>query len=451
MLAAIDHPSLLLIAALSVVGLILLVTYLRVHAFLALVLASLFVGIASGMDLSTIGKAIETGVGNVLGSIALVIGLGTVLGRLLAESGGAKVLADKILKTAGGHKLTWALAALSFLVGLPVFFGVGVMLMVPIVFALAGRQSTPWLVLVLPTIAGLTVAHGLVPPHPGPMAAIGLLKADVGKTIGWSILLSIPLLILAGPLFTHFVKKRLVVATPDLPAAANPAVSTAPRPSASLGLTLMVILLPVGLMLLGSLAIIVLTEGTLLRKSLHLLGHPIVAMLAGVVVSMIALSRQCRFTRADLLKFSEDCLGPIAAILLVVGAGGGFSRVLVESGVGEAIKSMAADWKLHPLIFGWLIAALIRIAVGSATVAITAAAGLLAPIVAADPSINRELLILSLGCGSLILSHVNDGGFWFVKECFKLSVSETLRTWTVMETIISIAGLGLVLLLNALI
>ena len=450
MLATLSHSSLLLIAAVSVAGLILLVTYFRLHAFLALVVASLFVGIASGMDLSTIGKAIETGVGNVLGPIALVVGLGTVLGRLLAESGGAQVLADKILKTAGGDKLAWALTALAFLIGLPVFFGVGVMLMVPIVFALASRQSASWLVLVLPTVAGLTVAHGLVPPHPGPMAAIGLLNADVGKTIGWSILLSIPLLILAGPLFTQFIKKRLLVTTPVIPVA-NSIQAPAPKQPASLALTLVVILLPVGLMLLGSLATIVLSEGTLLRKSLNLIGHPVIAMLVGVLVSLAALSRQCQFTRAELLKFSDDCLGPIATILLVVGAGGGFSRVLVESGVGEAIKSMAADWKLHPLIFGWLIAALIRIAVGSATVAITAAAGLLAPIVAADPSINRELLILSLGCGSLILSHVNDGGFWFVKECFKLSVSETLRTWTVMETIISIAGLALVLLLNALI
>jgi len=450
MLAATANSNLLLLAAVSVVGLILLVTYFRIHAFLALALASLFVGIVSGMDLATIGKAIETGVGNVLGPISLVIGLGTVLGRLLAESGGANVLADKILKTAGGNKLTWALAALAFLIGLPVFFGVGVMLMVPIVFALAARNSGSWLVLVIPTVAGLTVAHGLVPPHPGPMAAIGLLQADVGKTIGWSILLSIPLLILAGPLFTQFIQKRMTVKTPEM-LTTSTAQSPAPKQPASLSLTLLIILLPVGLMLLGSLATIVLTEGTLLRKSLNLLGHPVIAMLAGVIVSMVALSRQCSFTREQLLKFSEDCLGPIASILLVVGAGGGFSRVLVESGVGDAIKEMATQWKLPPLVFGWLIAALIRIAVGSATVAITAAAGLLAPIVAADPTINRELLILSLGCGSLILSHVNDGGFWFVKECFKLSVSETLRTWTVLETIIAIAGLGLVLLLDALI
>lgn len=446
-----NHLVLVLIAAFAVIGLILLVTCLRLSAFLALIVASLFVGIASGMDLAAIGKAIETGVGGVLGSIALVIGLGTVLGRLLAESGGAKVLADRILKSARGDRLAWALVVLAFLVGLPVFFGVGVMLMVPIVFALASRNAASWAVLVLPTIAGLTVAHGLVPPHPGPMAAIGLLGADVGKTIGWSIILSIPLLILAGPLFTLFIQKRVPLKSPPPTSITSDPISVGPQKPATLGQTLVVILMPVGLMMIGSLAVIMLSGDSPLRKGFTLLGHPVVAMLAGVIVSMFILSKQCGFTRAQLLKFTEDCLGPIAAILLVVGAGGGFSRVLVESGVGEAIKVMASDWKLPPLIFGWLIAALIRIAVGSATVAITAAAGLLAPIVAADPTINRELLILSLGCGSLILSHVNDGGFWFVKECFKLSVSETLRTWTVMETIIAIAGLGLVLLLNALI
>jgi gluconate:H+ symporter, GntP family len=444
------HTSLLLIAIAAVVGLILLVTVFRVQAFLALLLASLFVGLTSGMDLALIGKAIETGVGGVLGSIALVIGLGTVLGRMLAESGGASVAAETLVKTAGVKRLSWALAAVAFLIGLPVFFPVGLMLLVPVVFALAGRHKVPWLLLVLPVVAGLSIAHGLVPPHPGPMAAIGLLKADVGKTIGWSLVLSLPLLMIAGPLFTRFVVPRLPVQTPELPSE-KASTRTGPTKQATFGLTLSMILLPVLMMLAGSLAALLSPEGSSQRSLFTLLGHPVFAMLTGVLYSMLVLNRHCGFNRAQLLKFSEECLGPVAGVLLVIGAGGGFSRVLIDSGVGEAVKNLAANWHLPPLLLGWLLAALVRVATGSATVAITAAAGLLAPMVATDPSINRELLVLSLGCGSLILSHVNDGGFWLVKECFQLSVSETLRTWTVLETIIAIVGLGFVLLLNTLI
>lgn len=444
-----SHTSLLLIAALAVIGLILLVSVARVHAFVALVIASLLVGITSGMDWATIGKAIETGVGNVLGSISLVIGLGTVLGRLLAESGGAHVVAERLIKFAGPQRLPWALAALAFLIGLPVFFGVGVMLLVPVVFALAARHKVPWLTLVLPVVAGLSVAHGLVPPHPGPMAAIGLLKADVGKTIGWSILIGLPLLALAGPLFTAFIKDRVSVASPNQPATAT-ITGQSPKISAGFNLTLSIILLPVVLMLIGSMATLVAPEGSTWRSTFNLIGHPVFAMLTGVLYALFTVSRTCGFDRTQLLKFSEECLGPVASVLLVIGAGGGFSRVLIESGVGDAVKGLASNWHLPPLVFGWLLAALVRVATGSSTVAITAAAGLLVPIVADHPEVNRELLVISLGCGSLVLSHVNDGGFWFVKECFKFSVSETLRTWTVLETIIAIVGLGLVLLINSL-
>ncbi len=445
-----DHFNLLMIALVAVIGLILLVTVFRIQAFLALLVAALFVGLTSGMDLALIGKAIETGVGGVLGSIALVIGLGTVLGRMLAESGGASVAAETLVKAAGGKRLAWALAAVAFLIGLPVFFPVGVMLLVPVVFALAGRHQVSWLVLVLPVVAGLSIAHGLVPPHPGPMAAIGLLKADVGKTIGWSLLLSLPLLALAGPLFTRFMVPRLIVKTPILPPAPEPNVAGNTK-QATFILTISMILLPVLMMLAGSLAALLSPEGSSRRSLFTLLGHPVFAMLTGVLYSMLILNRHCGFKRTQLLKFSEECLGPVAGVLLVIGAGGGFSRVLIDSGVGEAVKSLAANWHLPPLLLGWLLAAMVRVATGSATVAITAAAGLLAPMIAGDPTVNRELLVLSLGCGSLILSHVNDGGFWLVKECFQLSVSETLRTWTVLETIIAIAGLGLILLLNTLI
>jgi GntP family gluconate:H+ symporter len=292
--------------------------------------------------------------------------------------------------------------------------------------------------------------HGLVPPHPGPIAAMGIFneqagKADMGKTILYSLLIGLPTAIVAGPLFGRFISRKVEVGLRD---AAEPVVPAARGNAPSFALTVFTILLPVLLMLLATVADLTLPKEHALRQGADLIGHPAVAMLCAVLFSFYSFGFARGFSRDALAKFANDCLAPVAAMLLVVGAGGGFSRVLNQGNVGKAIAELAGGAHLSPLLLGWLVAALIRVATGSATVAITMAAGILAPVVAGTPGVHLELLILAMGAGSTILSHVNDGGFWFVKEYFNLTVPQTLKTWTVMETIISVVALVLVLVLD---
>jgi gluconate:H+ symporter, GntP family len=448
------NTTLLVIALVAVAGLIILVARFKLNAFVALMVASLFVGTCSGMKLADVPRSFLEGVGRVLGDISMVIGLGAILGKLLAESGGAEVVASRLVQVLGKDRLHWAMMLVGFIVGIPVFFAVGLVLLVPVVFTLARETKTPLLRLGIPLAAGLSVVHGLVPPHPGPVAAMGIFndlagKADMGKTIVYSLLVGLPTAIVAGPLFGNLISRKVNVEPRGVEAQMAPA--TRPKSVPSFTLTVLTILLPVLLMLLATVADFALPKDHALRRCADFTGHPAVAMLAAVLLSLYAFGFLRGFTRDELSKFGNDCLAPVAAMLLVVGAGGGFSRVLDQGGVGKAIAELAAGANFPPLLLGWLVAALIRVATGSATVAITMAAGILAPIAAGTPGIHLELLILAMGAGSLILSHVNDGGFWFVKEYFNLTVPETLKTWTVMETIISVVALMLVLVLDRMI
>jgi gluconate:H+ symporter, GntP family len=441
-------PGLLTAAALAVVGLIILVARLRIHAFIALVIASLFVGVATGMAPDAIVRAFQEGVGGTLGFIAVVIGLGTVLGRLLEVSGGAEVVAGTIVRALGQHRLPWAVALTAFVIGIPVFFSVGLVLLLPVVIGLATAAGRPFLGLGLPLVAALSVSHGLVPPHPGPLTAIERLDADTGRTIVYAVLTGIPALIVAGPIYGPWILRRL----PALPPPPLAIGATAPPPGGppSFVVTLGTVLLPVLLMLAGTIAETSLAEGGWLRTVITFVGSPLVAMLIAVLAALATFGLWRGFDGRALLRLSEECLGPVASVLLVVGAGGGFGRVLAEAGVGSAIAAAVAAFSVPPLVFGWLVAALLRVSVGSATVAITTAASLVAPLVDANPSLNRELLVVSMGAGSIIASHVNDGGFWLVKEYFGLSVPQTLMTWTAIETLIAVVSLVMVLVLGAL-
>jgi gluconate:H+ symporter, GntP family len=444
-----SNTSLLLYTALAVIGLIVLIAHFKLNSMLALIIASLFVGLCSGMDLALIAKSFQDGVGAVLGSIAIVIGLGTILGKMLAESGGAEVVSERLIKALGPKRLHWTMMLVAFIVGLPVFFSVGLVLLAPVVFTLMKKTGMPLVFLAIPLVAGLSVAHGLVPPHPGPMAAIGLLGADAGKTIFYSILIGFPVAIVAGPIFGKWISR--VVSVDSTGALATQLTERIPPANPpGFALTLFTILLPVLLMMMASLGEVVLVAGHGLRAALAFIGSPVVALSIAVLFSFYSFGAARGFNRAQILQFSNDCLGPVALVLLVVGAGGGFNRVLVDGGVGDAIAELAENMALSPLLFGWMVAALIRVATGSATVAITTAAGIVAPMVAATPGVNLELMVIAMGAGSLILSHVNDGGFWLVKEYFNLTVTQTLKTWTVMETIIAVLALIGVLLLDVL-
>ena len=373
---------------------------------------------------------------------------------MLAESGGAEVVASTLIQALGEKRVHWTMMLIAFIVGLPVFFAVGLVLLIPILFNLTKQTQKPLLYLGIPLVAGLSVVHGLVPPHPGPMTAIGVFdtnvaKTDVGKTILYSLIVGFPTAIIAGPMFGTFVARRVSVElTGGIAAQLTPGIERKSLPPFSL--TLFTILLPVLLMMMATIADVTMTKENPLRQWVDFVGSPLISMLLAVLLSFYGFGSARGFNKNQILKFTNDCLGPVATILLVVGAGGGFNKVLVSSGVGDAIAGLARDSRISLLLLGWVVAALIRVATGSATVAISTAAGIVAPIAARTPGTNLELLVLSMGAGSVILSHVNDGGFWFVKEYFNMSVAQTLKTWTVMETIISIVALLLILLLNSL-
>ena len=442
---SVDVTSLLLAAALGVALVVLLITWVRIPAFIALAAGSFFVGLGARMPLGDIPRAFQQGVGDTLGFIAMVVGLGTVIGKLLAESGGAVVVSRVLVGALGEKRLDWAMLLSGFLIGLPVFFQVGLVLLAPVLFTAIRQTGTPMLRLGIPLIAGLSVSHGLVPPHPGPLAAIERLGADTGRTLFYSLIIGLPVAMAAGPMFGRFISRRVKVDVGGLADQLSTAVA-APR-TPSLAVTLMTILMPVLLMLLAALAQATLADGPL-RQWLAFAGSPLVAMLLAALLALYTFGTACGFDRGRLLRFAEESVPPIAGVLLVVGAGGGFGRVLDAAGVDTAIAQSMSGMQLSPMVLGWVVAALLRVSVGSATVATVTAASIMAPIATAMPGTNKDLLVIAIGAGSLIASHVNDGGFWLVKEYFNMSISQTVSTWTVLETIVSVLGLAGVLLLG---
>jgi len=439
-----QYPLLLWVLA-AVAGVIFGIARLKLHAFIALTIASIVVGVGSGMGLGTIAQAFQEGVGAMLGSIAVVVGLGMVLGKLLTESGGAEVIAETLIEALGPSRLHWTMALVGFVVGIPVFFTVGVVLLAPILLSVLRKTGQPLLRLGIPLVAGLSVVHGLMPPHPGPMAAIGVMKADPGKVILYAFLVGLPTAIVAGPLLGPWIARRIPVVHPTTEAEGL-VKSQHLRPG--FGLSLFTVVLPVLLMLMATVVDLLLPKSHPLRGWADLAGHPVVAMLLATLFGFYSFGWARGFNREQVLRLSESCLGPAGSILLVVGAGGGFNRILIASGAGDAMATLARATHFSPLFLGWSIAAMIRVATGSATVAITTAAGLVTPFAASVPGTNMELLVIATGAGSLVLSHVNDGGFWFVKEYFGLTVTETLQSWTVMETVIGVVALAVVIVLQ---
>ena len=437
---------LLLFAVAAVAVLVLLIARFKLHPFIALIGTSLAMGLAAGMSAAGVVKAFQDGVGGVLGFVAVVVGLGTMLGKMMAESGAASRIATTLIALFGERRVHWAIMFVAFIVGIPVFFQVGFVLLVPLVFTVARRTGMSIVKVGIPLVAGLSVVHGLVPPHPAAMLAVGAYEADVGRTILYAILVGLPTAALAGPVFATWVAPRIVLPA-DNPLAAQLEGSTRTA-MPGFGISVFTVLVPVLLMLVASAAEVALPPDDPVRNACRFIGHPIVALLLALLFSFWSLGGARRFTREELLRFTNDCLAPTATILLVIGAGGGFNQVLIQSGVGRAIAALAVGSHASPLLLGWGIAALIRVATGSATVAMTAAAGIVAPIAIATPGTNAELLVLATGAGSLVLSHVNDSGFWLIKEFFNMTVPQTLRTWTVAETIVGVAGLGFTLLLS---
>jgi GntP family gluconate:H+ symporter len=462
--------TLIFLALASVAVLVLLVTRWKVNAFIALALAALIVGSGavaigvtpkganSALTMSGVMDVFGMRLGKSLGGIAAVIGLGTMLGKLLAESGGAQVLAKQFAAFFGPKRVMWCIMVLAITVGLPTWFAVGLVLLLPILLTLTEETKKPFLLLAIPLLSCLSVMHGLMPPHPGPVAAIASFAAkglnpNMGMVLLWGFVIGIPTAIVAGPIFAKRAIKRVEAQPPAMPKLQGREGITPPP----FGLTLFTILLPICLMLLDTLAKVLISADATKRTEFQttifnlagFVGNATIALLVSVIFAAWSLGIRCGYSAARVWKFTEESIASVGMTLLVVGAGGGFAGVLETAGVADSMGLMAQKLGMPILLYAWLVSAFIRVATGSATVAITTAAGLIAPLMANYPGTNVELLIIAIGCGSLFLSHLNDAGFWIVKECLGLTVAQTLRTWTVTETIVGILGLLLTLVVHA--
>ncbi|MFJ9539421.1 GntP family permease [Streptomyces sp. NPDC101225] len=444
------HAQLGIAVLVGIAVIVVLITRFKLHAFLSLTIGSLVLGAVAGAPLDKVIVSFTTGLGATVASVGVLIALGSILGKLLADSGGADEIVDTILAKSSGRSMPWAMVLIASVIGLPLFFEVGIVLLIPVVLMVARRGNYNLMRVGIPALAGLSVMHGLIPPHPGPLVAIAALKANLGVTLALGILVAIPTVIIAGPLFSKVAARWVDVPVPDrmLPPRASEELEKRPN----FGATLATVLLPVVLMLLKALVDIAVDDpANLTQRVFDVIGNPLIALLAAVIVGMFTLGRAAGFTRERIRDTVETGLMPIAGILLIVAAGGGFKQTLIDSGVGQMILDVSKNWSIPALLLGWLIAVIIRLATGSATVATVSAAGLVAPLAADMSTTHAALLVLAVGAGSLFFSHVNDAGFWLVKEYFGLSVGETVKTWSVMETIISVVAGALVLLLSLII
>ncbi len=440
-----------LISAIAI--LIVLITYFKFHPFLALIITAGFLGLAAGLTPTQTIKSFEKGFGGVLGSTGLVVGLGTMLGGLLLESGGADKIANTFIKLGPVSWIPATICVAALVIGLPHLFDVSFVMLVPLVYAIARRTHSQLLRIGIPMAAGLYVAHGLLLPHPAPTLAMSTYHADAGMSMLYGLLIAVPMAALSGPVFTHFAMKYF----PDLGRqqfnADNDAqemqTQKAPR-TPSFWLAMLTILLPPLLMMTRSLVIGLVNKESPWYEIINAVGDPIVSLLIAVLFAVYALGIRSGFTMQQLQKILGKCLGPCAVIILILGAGGGLKEMLLATHVSTLIADWAVHWNISPLVLAWLVAALIRIAIGSATVAVVTTAGIIAPL-AANSGVNLELLVLATSTGGLMLSHVNDSGFWLYKEYFKLTVSETFKSWTLLVSFQSLLGLIFVLLLNSLI
>jgi GntP family gluconate:H+ symporter len=441
------HAQLGIAVLAGIAVIVVLITKFKLHAFLSLTLGTLVLGAVAGAPLDKAITSFTTGLGTTVAGVGVLIALGAILGKMLADSGGADQIVDTILAKAGGRSMPWAMVLIASVIGLPLFFEVGVVLLIPVVLMVAKRGNYSLMRIGIPALAGLSVMHGLVPPHPGPLVAIDAVQANLGVTLALGVLVAIPTVIIAGPLFSKVAARWVDVPAPDrmIPQRASEELEKRP----GFGPTLATILLPVVLMLSKALVDIVIDDPeNLTQRVFDVIGSPMIALLAAVLVGIFTLLRPAGFGRDRLSPLVEKGLAPIAGILLIVGAGGGFKQTLIDSGVGQMVLDISKDWSIPALLLAWLIAVAIRLATGSATVATISAAGLVAPLAEGMSTGETALLVLAIGAGSLFFSHVNDAGFWLVKEYFGLDVGQTIKTWSIMETIISVVAGGLVLLLS---
>jgi Gnt-I system high-affinity gluconate transporter len=433
----------LFIVILGILLLFILIAKFKLNAFITFIIVSLFVGIAEGMEPLSVVDSIQKGIGSILGFLVIILGLGAMLGKLVADSGAAQRITTKLVDKFGKKNIQWAVVLTGFIVGIPMFYSVGFVILVPLVFTIAAATGLPLLYVGLPMLASLSVTHGYLPPHPAPTAIATMFNADIGKTLIYGIIVAIPAIIVAGPLLSRTLKG--INATP-LKEFLNP-VMLKDEEMPSVANSIISALLPVILIAIAALAEFALPDTFFLKKTLIFIGNPAIAMLISVLVAIYTLG----LGRGKKMKEVMDSVGSaitgITMVLLIIAGSGALKQVLIDSGVSEYIGAMLQESSISPLILAWLIATIIRVCVGSATVAGLTAAGIVLPLIQ-ESGVSPELMVLAIGSGSLMLSHVNDSGFWLFKEYFNLSVKDTLKSWTVMETTVGVMGILGVLVIN---
>lgn len=428
-----------LIIIIAVLALLFMIMKLKLQAFISLLLVSMGVAVAAGMPLGDIMGSIQKGMGGTLGFIAVVVGLGAMFGQMLQVSGGAERLARTLINKFGKDKASWALMLTGFIVAIPVFFDVGFIILVPIVYSLSKETKKSLLYYGIPLLAGLAVTHSFVPPTPGPVAVAQLIGADLGKVILFGIIIGIPSAIIAGPMFAKYIAKKIHVDVPEymLNETENEAKSDKELPG--FGFVCFTILIPLILIVLNTFTNVFLPKESGLRTFMGFIGHPFAALTIATLIAFIGLGRYRGMSREEINKVATASLAPAGLIILVTGAGGVFKQVLIDSGVGEMLAKSIARSNLSPILLAFLIAAVVRIAAGSATVAMMTAGGIIAPLMGAF-SVEPALVVIAIASGATVLSHVNDSGFWLVNRYFGLSEKDTLKSWTVMETLIGVTG-----------
>jgi gluconate:H+ symporter, GntP family len=443
----------LVIVAAGIIALLILIMGLRLNTFIALIIVSFGVALALGMPLGEIVKTIEAGLGGTLGHLALIFGLGAMLGKLIADSGGAQRIAMTLVNKFGEKNIQWAVVVASFIIGVALFFEVGLVLLIPIVFAISKQLRVSILYLGIPMTAALSVTHGFLPPHPGPTVIAGEYGANIGEVLLYGFIIAIPTVILAGPIFTKIAKKIV----PDSFNKTGNIASLGEQKTFKLeetpgfGISVFTALLPVILMSIAT--IITLLQKTLgfedntLLAAIRFIGDAGTAMVISLLVAIYTMGIARKIPIKDVMDSCSTAISHIGMMLLIIGGGGAFKQVLINGGVGDYVAELFTGTTLSPILLAWIIAAILRISLGSATVAALTTAGLVIPLLGTT-DVNLALVVLATGAGSLIASHVNDAGFWMFKEYFGLSMKETFATWTLLETIISVAGLGFILLLS---
>ena len=432
--------NLIAAAIIGIAIIVLLIAVCKVHPFLSLLAGSFTMAVCAGVEYDEAFGSFTSGVGSTIANVGLLIAFGSIIGTILFKSGGADTIVDTIMAKTPLQRLPWAMALIAFIVGIPMFFEVGVVILIPVVLFAARRAKAPVVLLGIPALAGLSTLHAFV------LTAIGALNANLGITLALGLLVAIPTVIISGPIFGKLAAKWVPIAAPENKAEAEAPKSAENRPSFASAIA--VILLPVVLMLAASIVDLTGQSETAWGRALAFIGTPLTALLVTTIFAMVVLGYMQKFTRDAVNGMVGQSFSSVAGIILIVAAGGGFKQTLVDSGIGDVIANSITESAMNPLIAGWLVAVLIRLATGSATVATVTASGIMVPLATGMSPTHLALLVLAIGAGSVFFSHLNDAGFWLVKEYFGMTVGQTLKTWSLMETILSVTGLGCVMLLS---